>query len=73
VAVVLEVEPAVLLGVWIEGYIPGLLALLDELGQKTLLSAGERRLIQSLRAHTEGTSAEAVVCSARDLIAIVMV
>jgi hypothetical protein len=73
VAAVLGVEPAVLLGVWIQGYIPGLLPLLDELGQKTLLSASERRLIQALREHTEGSKAEAVVCSARDLIAVVMV
>jgi len=72
VAAALGVDPALLLGAWLEDYMPKLLPLLDAFAQKTLLSASERRLIQSLRAHTEGTSAEAVVCSARDLIAIVM-
>jgi hypothetical protein len=69
----LGVDPALLLGAWLEDYLPKLLPLLDEFGQKTMLSASERRLIQSLRAHTQGTTAEAVVCAARELIAVVMV
>jgi hypothetical protein len=69
----LSADPARLLGLVLAEYYPGLSDLVEELSGKTLLTVSERRLIQTLRSRTADGKAEAMVCPARDLIAVVMV
>jgi hypothetical protein len=69
----LGADPGELLRAWMDDYLPGLVSALQELGDPPPLSASERRLLQALRAHTEGGKAEPVVCDMRDVLAVVMV
>ena len=73
VAQALGVDPAHLLRFVLASYYPGLNELIEELIGKPGLSPSERRLIDALRRHTDGTGGEAIVADARDLIAVVMV
>ncbi len=72
-AAALGVDPAHLLRLVLASYYPGLNELIEELINKPGLSPSERRLIDALRRHTDGTGGEAIVADARDLIAVVMV
>jgi len=66
-------DPAFVLRVLLSDYYPYLLSLMDGLGEMPVLTANERRMIESLRNVTAGTDAEVVVADGRDLIAVVMV
>jgi hypothetical protein len=66
-------DAARLLGVVLEEYMPGIRGLIVELLHPEILSKSEQRLLEALRTHTKGGKAEAVVCSARDVVAVVMV
>lgn len=66
-------DPAHLLRVMLTEYYPFMIELLETLGPPLPLTANERRLIESLRAITNGTDAQVVVADGRDLVAVVMV
>jgi hypothetical protein len=68
-----RVDAARVLGVVLEEYMPGIRELIAELLQPETLSKSEQRLLEALRVHTNGAKAEAVVCDARDVVAVVMV
>lgn len=69
----LDVDPAHLLRLVLSEYAPGMLETIEEIFQIAVLTKNECDLINTYRNATNGTDASAVVCDARDVIALVMI
>lgn len=72
-AVALDIDPAYLLLVVLADYMPETLGVIEDIVGSPLLSHNERKLVESYRRVTQGKDAHAVVCDAREIVALVMV
>lgn len=72
-AKVLGIDPAFLLRMVMHEYMPETLAALDDLTPSPILTENERELIKAYRRAAKGTDAVAVICDAKDVVAMVMV
>lgn len=69
----LEVDPAYLLVIAMREYMPEALAVIENIIESPLLTYNERKLVESYRSVTKGRDAAAVVCDAKEIVALVMV
>ena len=70
---VLGVDAAYLLRLVMGEYMPDMLRAIDETLQGSALSRNERELLEAYRRATNGTDAVAVICDAKDVVAMIMV
>lgn len=69
----LSVDPVHFLRLLLNEYAPEMLTAIEDVLQTTILTKNERELIEAYRNATNGVPASAVICDARDVIALVMV
>lgn len=69
----LGVDAAYLLRLVMGEYMPDMLRAIDETLQGSALSRNERELLDAYRRATNGTDAAAVICDAKDVVAMIMV
>ena len=63
VAAALSIDPVYLLRVFMGNYVPEILALVDELGEKQLLTRAEQAVLAELRQHSTGGEGVSIVCA----------
>ena len=68
----LDTDPAYLLIVAMREYMPEALAVIENIIESPLLTHNERKLIETYRNITKSKDAAAVVCDAREIVALVM-
>lgn len=72
-ALALDIDPAYLLLVVLGDYMPETLGVIEDIVGSPLLSYNEKKLIDSYRRVVQGRDAQAVLCDAREIVALVMV
>lgn len=69
----LEIDSVYFLRLVLSEYMPDVLAAIDDALQVPMLTENELGLINAYRKVTEGTDATAVICDAKDVVAMIMV
>lgn len=69
----LDIDAAYFLRLVLAEYMPDTLAAIDDAIRVPMLTENERGLIGAYRRATNGTDAAAVVCDAKDVVAVIMV
>ena len=69
----LEIDSVYFLRLVLAEYMPDVLVAIDDALQVPMLTENERGLIEAYRRVTEGTDAMAVICDAKDVVAMIMV
>ena len=69
----LEIDPVYFLRLVLSEYMPEVLTAIDNALEFPMLTENELGLIDAYRKVTEGTDATAVICDAKDIVAMIMV